>query len=678
MSSDSSDNILYRNGQAIPLQKEAEHFTAILPDKQTVEEIRKMEPVQDIKRVFRNVYKIRTLDYQLEDLMENMRRSKHLPSICHHAYAPEGDSATRYYITDKVIVQFKSGVSDTRIEDILAKCGLNLAKAYPGGRRFLLEVTKSTQKNPIKICLDLNEMPEVMYAEPNLVNRFQHFYVPMEELYPNQWHLNNPGGIELLAGADVGAPAAWDVTRGRRDIVVAVIDDGFDVSHPDLSGPGKIVFPKDFIDGDMAPLPEATVGDYHGTPCAGVAIGEENGSGIIGAAPGCSFMPIRFDLAADDHNLFEIFEYAGRRAHVLSCSWGPVPVFAPLSFLLYNQLTDLANTGGPDGKGCLIFFAAGNYNAPLKDMENESFKWRHPRRGLVETNGPILNGHATHPDVIAVAASTSQNRKAAYSNWGKEIDLCAPSNNWHPTDPMVKLPGRGIWTADNEGSGLGFEPGSRYTGNFGGTSSATPLAAGVAALVWSANPGLTAREVRKALEETADKITDPNPDPVLGLQKGIYDAQGHSEWFGFGKVNATQAVRAVAVITDPEPEPEPEPPVEEPEPIAEPPAKGALRVIAALVNPKGRESGAESVILLNLSDEPIALDDFSIADDRDRADDLTGKTIGANDVLKVTLSSARLSNSGGAIRLVYKTEKLLSEVKYSGSDASKEGWLVKF
>ena len=674
----SSSNILYRNGQAIPLQKEAEFFTAILPDKKTVEEIRNMDPVQDIKKIFRNVYKIRTLDYQLEDVMENMRRSKHLPSICHHAYAPKGDSATRYYITDKVVTQFKPGVSDSKIEKILDQCGLNYVKAYAGsGRNFLLEVTKSTQKNPVKICLDLQGMPEVLHAEPNLVNRFQNFYEPTEDFYANQWHLSNQGGIELLAGADVNAPVAWNITRGRRDVVVAVIDDGFDVSHPDLNGAGKIVFPKDFIDGDLSPMPDAVFGDYHGTPCAGVAIGEENGTGIVGAAPGCAFMPIRFDLAADDHTLFEIFEYAGRRAHVLSCSWGPVPVFAPLSFLLYNQLTDLTKTGGPNGKGCLIFFAAGNYNAPLKDMDNESFKWRHPRRGLVETTGPILNGHATHPDVIAVSASTSQNRKAAYSNWGKEIDLCAPSNNWHPTDPMVKLPGRGIWTTDNEGSGLGFEPGSRYTGNFGGTSSATPLAAGVAALVWSANPEMTAKEVRDVLQETADKITDPNPDPVLAYQKGTYDAQGHSEWFGFGKINAANAVGAVAPIIDPEPEPEPTP---EKKPKPKPKKKvsrNALRIIAALVNPKGKEKGAECVFLLNISDQEIDLDDFAIADDKNRQDDLSGQTIAANSALKVVLKTARLSNSGGSIRLLRK-KNVLAEVTYSSSDTPKEGWLVKF
>ena len=105
------------------------------------------------------------------------------------------------------------------------------------------------------------------------------------------------------------------------------------------------------------------------------------------------------------------------------------------------------------------------------------------------------------------------------------------------------MPGLGIWTTDNERYGEDFTSGSRFTGYFGGTSSATPLVAGIAALVISANPGLSAIEVKQILQETVDKIEDSQPDPVLGLNKGSYDGNGHSEWFGFGHVNAARAVQ---------------------------------------------------------------------------------------------------------------------------------------
>jgi subtilisin-like proprotein convertase family protein len=150
--------------------------------------------------------------------------------------------------------------------------------------------------------------------------------------------------------------------------------------------------------------------------------------------------------------------------------------------------------------------------------------------------------------VIAVSASTSLGKKAAYSNWGQEISIAAPSSNGHPgtgrrpTYPLVTdpLPGRGIVTTDRIGP-AGYSA-SDYTFDFGGTSSACPTAAGVAALVISANPRLTAKEVREVLESTSDRIIDPDPDPQLGLEHGSYDEKGHSLWFGHGKVNAFRAV----------------------------------------------------------------------------------------------------------------------------------------
>ncbi|MEZ4714694.1 MAG: S8 family serine peptidase [Caldilineaceae bacterium] len=192
----------------------------------------------------------------------------------------------------------------------------------------------------------------------------------------------------------------------------------------------------------------------------------------------------------------------------------------------------------------MICFAAGNYNAPLavKD-ELSQVTWLDYNAGIHRvTFGEIHNGFAAHPDVIAVAASTSLNRHAAYSNWGPEISVCAPSNNFHPLFFGAFVPGQGIWTTDNEAFGVDYQPGSRYTGRFGGTSSATPLVAGVAALVRSANPDLTAVDVRDILERTADKIIDNEPDVVTGVNRGVYDADGRCDWFGYGKVNAAAAV----------------------------------------------------------------------------------------------------------------------------------------
>jgi subtilisin family serine protease len=255
-------------------------------------------------------------------------------------------------------------------------------------------------------------------------------------------------------------------------------------------------------------------------------------------------MPVRFPLNADDRLLINVFNETGKDANVISCSWGPPPVFAPLATPVNRTIKRLACFGGPHGKGCIICFAAANFDAPINDPVNkEGFIWLDYGAGVLrKTTGPILNGFAAHPHVIAVAASTSLNRHAAYSNWGNEVSICAPSNNFHPRNPQESVPGLGIWTIDNEPYGEGFTKNSRYTGEFGGTSSATPLAAGVAALVLSANPQLTSTQVKTILQDTADKIVDRDPDIISGINRGQYDNQGHSDWFGFGKVNAAKAV----------------------------------------------------------------------------------------------------------------------------------------
>ena len=105
----------------------------------------------------------------------------------------------------------------------------------------------------------------------------------------------------------------------------------------------------------------------------------------------------------------------------------------------------------------------------------------------------------------------------------------------------VSLRGRGVFTTDRLAE-LGYAAGD-FTNTFGGTSSACPVVAGVAALVLSANPELTAAAVKTLIEQTAEKVVDPNPDPQLNLRKGTYSNQGHSEWFGYGRVHAQRAVQ---------------------------------------------------------------------------------------------------------------------------------------
>lgn len=534
---------VWRGGNKIQLEKADDRFTVMPSSPRQLDTLQSAPGVREIQPVTNQVFKVKTTATERDAAMQAVR-SAAFDTIAHHAYHPKDSEGTTFYLTDKIIVVFDPAADVAQIEALLEKHRLKVLKEYEElENAYLLQVTSGSGENPLKVANRLAEEEIVVSAEPNMVNRFQPAFIPGDGFFRRQWHLSARNGLQLVTEASVNAPQAWDVARGARDVVVAVVDDGFDLGHPDFQGPGKVVFPKDYVDGDANPFPESSIGDYHGTPCAGVAIAESNGQGVVGVAHGCSFMPVRFPLAADDDLLIEIFEEVGRKADVISCSWGPPPAFAPLSLPVSATLRRLATTGGPRGKGCVICFAAGNYNAPIKDPNNRGFTWLNFGSGVRQrTTGRILNGLAAHPNVIAVAASTSLNKHSAYSNWGAEISVCAPSNNFHPLDPQQFVPGRGIWTTDNEAFGDGFTARSRYTGSFGGTSSATPLVAGVAALVLSANPDLTAAEVKDVLQTSADKIVDPDPDVVLGTNRGRYDQRGRCDWFGFGKVNAARAV----------------------------------------------------------------------------------------------------------------------------------------
>jgi subtilisin family serine protease len=533
---------VWRGGQKIEIEKEPDRFTVIPSSAEHLGKLRSAPGVRSIKSVTNQVFKVETSSAERDSTMAALR-SEAFNAVVHHAYRPKGSEGTVYYLTDKIIVQFDPKASSAQIGKLLEKYALKVLKEYEGEKNALLvQVTASSGANPIKVANLLADEKLVLSAEPNMVNRFHPAFIPPDTYFKRQWHLSAKNGPQLVAEASVDAPVAWDITRGDRKIVVAVIDDGFDLSHPDFKGQSKVVFAKDYVDGDARPFPETAEGDYHGTPCAGVAIAESNGRGVVGVAHGCAFMPVRFPLSADDDLLIEIFEETGSNADVISCSWGPPPVYAPLPIVFAKTLTRLAKSGGPRGKGCVICFAAANFNAPINDPKNAGgFVWRDYDGKLRKTTGPILNGNATHPKTIAVAASTSFNKHAAYSNWGAEISVCSPSNNFHPLKSQQFVPGLGIWTTDNEAYGEGFTAHSRYTGQFGGTSSATPLVAGVAALVFSANPNLTAAEVKEILQSTADKIVDTDPDIVLGVNRGQYK-NGRSDWFGYGKVNSAKAV----------------------------------------------------------------------------------------------------------------------------------------
>lgn len=446
----------------------------------------------------------------LDQAMTLLRESSPDVVWCSHIYHMPGDEEGLMIPTDKIYVEFKPDSDAEVINKLLQDYGLELMPADDDNpNAFVIKLTSRTTANPIKIANALSESGAVVIAEPDFAMKIQFTaYRPADTLFPQQWHLENRGGFGLTAGADVKAPDAWDITRGSRSIRVCIIDDGVQVNHPDFNAPGKIVAPYDFGQNDPDPSPVAS-NDDHGTSCAGVAVAEENGQGVVGLAPGCALMPVRSSGMISNESIRSMFDYARLNgADVISCSWGVSNKFFTLSTPMINAIRRAA-TEGRGGRGCVVLFAAGNEDSPVDGTKN----------GV-----RVRAGFAMHPDVIAVSASNSHDRRSHYSNYGKEIWVCAPSSG---------SGGRGIVTTDRTGA-AGYQAGDYTTVNgFGGTSSSTPLVAGLCGLILSVNPDLTSADVKEILRQTAEKI-----DPA----GGNYNAEGHAEWYGWGKVKAHSAV----------------------------------------------------------------------------------------------------------------------------------------
>ncbi|NJR15184.1 MAG: S8 family serine peptidase [Calothrix sp. CSU_2_0] len=548
--------ILQRGGEELILEKVSDRFTVRPQQQLSSPEQLELNIGKWQRRIPQANLEVFTVEAsQLDAAMTNARNSKNV-AFASHVYQIKSSNgqnspSTFVHVDDQITIQFALGVDSSKIKAIAAAFSLVVDKPVVGlNNTFVLLVSKDATENPIKIANRLQSQPEVLAAEPNIIIRTEPHYKPRDPLYSEQWYLNHNNGRELAAGSHIAIEKAWDITRGLRSVVVAVVDDSFDLNHPDFQGNGKIVAPLNLKDNNFLPLPDSSE-TSHGTACAGVAVAEENGTGIAGVAPRCALMPIRTTGDLDDDSIEKIFDWAVEKgASVISCSWGAAAVYFPLS-IRQRAAISRAATQGRNGKGCVILFAAGNANRPINGSVNEK-NWV---KNVLKGNTKWLSGFAVHPDAIAVSASTSFGKKAAYSNWGTNISVCAPSNNAPPgmwfqttgyiyTQPgiAVSLPGLGVLTADQLGA-AGYDQ-EDFTKDFGGTSSATPVVAGVAALILSANPDLTALQVRKILQDTADKIVDPDPDPQLGMKAGTYDNNGHSQWFGYGKVNAWKSVQA--------------------------------------------------------------------------------------------------------------------------------------
>ena len=389
--------------------------------------------------------------------------------------------------TDQVINAIKAQFEIEELER--PKFASNVVRFQPKGPEA---------DDPFTISDQLSQREEVRWAEADLVYELMQCgsMTPNDHFFDKQWYLKS-------GASGINAMEAWGVSVGTDAVTVAVLDDGVDLEHAELKP--KLVAGFDYYESDDTPQPQAS--DSHGTACAGI-IGAvtNNKTGTAGIAWNCKIMPLRIaggDFASDD-DIAKAFEFArANGAKVISCSWGGGPPS--------NKIVDAIDQASD--AGCLIVAASGNA-LPAADVFFP----------------------ASYERCMAVGAVRQSNKRWNYSCWGpgNEVDLVAPSGN-------VNLQGD-IWTTDQTGA-TGYNPGGTTPGEedttgdttarFGGTSAATPIVAGVAALIWSDRPSLTADQVRIALESTATKVDEVG---------GAY-VDGRSKYYGTGKVDALAALQ---------------------------------------------------------------------------------------------------------------------------------------
>lgn len=379
-------------------------------------------------------------------------------------------------------------------------------------------VSLDFQSDVLLAASDLSQLKGVLEAEPLLATWKSKKALPNDSLINQQWHLKNTGQSGGLIGTDAKVENVWGTFGGSgfrgAGISIAIIDDGLQTNHPDLSLNVNTAIDFDWNDNTPADPNPVSEDDNHGTACAGVAAAVGNNSlGVSGAAPEATLVGFRLIAAAfTDAQEADAFTKSNSIIQIKSNSWGDVDDAAsfggpgPLALAALESATST----GRSGKGTIFTFAGGN-GRDKGDYSN-------------------FDGYCSNRFVIGVAAVNNLGKQAWYSESGSNLLITAPSSGGT----------LGITTTDRT-STAGYNVTSGIAGNyhpdFSGTSSATPLVSGVCALILQKNPNLGWRDVKEILVRSAFKV-DPTDSDWIANDAGF----NFNHKFGAGMIQAEPAV----------------------------------------------------------------------------------------------------------------------------------------
>jgi len=373
--------------------------------------------------------------------------------------APATKNMPARYVPGEVLVKFKSGTSIVAMNKLHGALGAGKIRDI---RHLGIHRMKLPEDVKVEEAVQIyRNDPNVEFAEPNYIVKTS--AIPNDPGYSLQWGLNNTGQTGGIAGADIHARSAWDVTKGSNNIIIAVVDTGVAYDHPDLAGNvwvntselngsagvdddqnGYIddIYGWDFINNNGYPVDY----DQHGTHVAGIIAAKgNNGIGVSGVMWSARIMPLRFlgvTGSGDVAKAAEAIEYAADNgARIINASWGG----NDYSSTLYNAIEYARQ------KNVLVVAAAGN-----ETMNND-----------IDAFYPASFSLS---NIISVAATTQNDSIADFSNFGAtSVDLGAPGVSIYSSVPVFSY-----------GDSVNI-----YSQNFNGNSGDLPL------LGWSKGGGHT-------------------------------------------------------------------------------------------------------------------------------------------------------------------------------------------
>jgi len=342
--------------------------------------------------------------------------------------------------------------------------------------------------------------------------------VGADPLLADQWHLKNTGQNGGTAGEDIRATEAWAVTRGAG-VRVAVIDDAVEIVHPDLMANAVEGASRSYRSGNRGsvwPLPCTASLDDHGTAVAGLLLARDgNTVGGAGVAPRASLVAFDALSGSLDGDIADALTRDTHANSIFHNSWGsPDDGRLHRAEASFAAAIEVGTRSGRAGRGSIYVFPAGNGGCYVRNAADNA----------CQVDNANFDGYVNGRGVITVCAVEDTGRHPWYGEPGANVLVCAPSSGDRPV---------GVTTAALQ---------SGYRSDFSGTSASAPMVSGVVALMLSANPSLSWRDVRLILAQTARRNDPGDPGWLPGP-----DGLAFNHRYGFGVVDASAAVaRALA------------------------------------------------------------------------------------------------------------------------------------